>query len=179
MLLVDGSSSAKRELRAQVMRKLGIDVDCAADIPEARCWWKADLYDLVLLNVDKDGGHRDRFCDDIRTVTPPQQLAFLVGKPEYLANSPHLCDELAAAEASHGQDSSMTTQAAVTPDPQLRRQYWGIMEASRRISAVRSASVARTQAIRRLPAPCRDSDGQRSKRAQVPSNLGNFREEAK
>jgi hypothetical protein len=54
VLLVD-TSRTKRELRAEVMRKLGVEVDCAADIPEARCWWKADLYDLVLINVEKEG----------------------------------------------------------------------------------------------------------------------------
>ena len=52
VLLVD-TSQAKRELRAEVMRKLGMDVDCAADITEARIWWRAGLYDLVLINVDK------------------------------------------------------------------------------------------------------------------------------
>src|SRR5213076_161472 len=89
VLLVDTSPS-KRELRAEVMRKLGMEVDCAADISEARSWWRADLYDLVLINVDKGAGHRDKFCDDIRSATPRQQLAFLVGKPEYLANVPGL-----------------------------------------------------------------------------------------
>src|SRR5215469_15625106 len=47
VLLVD-TSQAKREMRAEVMRKLGVDVDCAADITEARSWWRAALYDIVL-----------------------------------------------------------------------------------------------------------------------------------
>ena len=34
---------AKRELRAEAMRRLGMDVDCACDISEARSWWRADL----------------------------------------------------------------------------------------------------------------------------------------
>ena len=93
VLLVD-TSTAKRELRAEVMRKMGMDVDCAADISEARSWWRADLYDLVLINVDKGAGHRDKFCDDIRSATPSQHLAFLVGKPEYLANVPGLDGEV-------------------------------------------------------------------------------------
>ena len=37
VLLVD-TSQAKRELRAEVMRRLDMDVDCAADIAEARSW---------------------------------------------------------------------------------------------------------------------------------------------
>src|SRR5579864_9095916 len=109
VLLVD-TSTPKRELRAEVMRKLGMDVDCAADIPEARSWWRADLYDLVLINVDKQGGHRDRFCEDVRSVTPPQALAFLVGKPEYLADSPNGFDD-SAIEVSHQQFAMLGAQA--------------------------------------------------------------------
>jgi hypothetical protein len=60
------------------MRKFGMDVDCAADVDEARSWWKADFYDLVLINMENAKGYRDRFCDDIRGATPPQRLAFLV-----------------------------------------------------------------------------------------------------
>jgi len=37
VLLVD-MSSYSRDLRAEVMRKRGMDVDCAADIAEARSW---------------------------------------------------------------------------------------------------------------------------------------------
>src|SRR6201997_1035130 len=85
VLLVDASSS-KRDLRAEVMRKLGMEVDCAADIPEARSWWRANLYDLVLINQEKGHGHRDKFCEDVRSATPPQRLAFLVGEPGYLAD---------------------------------------------------------------------------------------------
>ena len=69
VLLID-ASSAKRELRAEAMRKLGMDVDCAADISEARCWWKADLYNLVLVNLENERGHRDKFCDDVRSAIP-------------------------------------------------------------------------------------------------------------
>ncbi len=77
------------------MRKLGVDVDCAADISEARCWWRADLYDLVLIHVDDATAPRDKFCDDMRSATPPQQIMFLVGKPEYLAIAPSADSDLA------------------------------------------------------------------------------------
>ena len=43
------------------MRKVGIDVDSAADIVEARIWWKPALYDLVLINMEKGPGQRDKF----------------------------------------------------------------------------------------------------------------------
>jgi len=156
VLLVD-SSRAKRDLRAEIMRKLGMEVDCAADISEARTWWRADLYNLVLISAEDEHDRRDKFCEDIRGATPPQQLAFLVGKPEYLADSPNpdatvpvcdgdtvLLDDVKAALASH---------IAEAPS-----QKWGILEACRRISVVRSAANARTRAIQQRPAPPRDSE---------------------
>jgi len=157
VLLVD-SSRAKGELRAEIMRKVGIDVDCASDISEARTWWRADLYDLVLISAENEHGQRDKFCEHIRSATPPQKLAFLVGKPEYLADSPNAD---ATAPASEDKDHALldevkpalTSSAAETPP-----QKWGILEACRRISVSRSAANARTRAIRQRPAPPRDSE---------------------
>jgi len=152
VLLID-TSSHKRELRAEIMRKLGIDVDSAADIGEARCWWKADLYDLVLINVENTRGNRDKFCDDIRTATPRQRYAFLVGKPEYLSHSP-------SPDSPLQQDDEVVPMAdvgvALAANLDDLPQRWGILEASRRISAVRSASNARTRAMRNRPAQPRD-----------------------
>jgi CheY-like chemotaxis protein len=172
VLLVD-TSRTKRELRAEVMRKLGVEVDCAADIPEARCWWKADLYDLVLINVEKEGGDRDRFCEDIRRITPPQKMAFLVGKPGYLADSPNQGQD-SVIEKTNEQPPALIAQAADSDDAEVLPRHWGIMEASRRISAVRSASVARTRAMRSLPDPPRDREERLLKRTVVPTSLDNF-----
>ncbi len=148
VLLVDGSV-AKRDLRAEVMRKVGIEVDCAADISEARCWGRAGLYDLVLLTVEEQSG-RDKFCADIRGAKPAQQLAFLVGKPSYLADAPTaICvQESAALRINAGTAAPAETQGAP--------QRWGILDACRRISAVRSVSDARARALRDRPAPVRD-----------------------
>src|SRR5215467_8405480 len=134
VLLVD-TLQAKRELRAEVMRKLGIDVDCAADVAEARSWWRAALYDLVLINMEKGQGHRDRFCEEIRNATPPQRLAFLVGQPEYLADSPHEDEE---SQMQNGDDQILgDLKVAFVADRQDLTKRWGILEASRRISTVR------------------------------------------
>jgi CheY-like chemotaxis protein len=156
VLLID-ASHAKRDLRAEVMRKLGIDVDSAADVVEARIWWRPALYDLVLINMEKGGGQRDRFCDDVRSATPPQRLAFLVGRPEYLTDSPSEDQELAME--SGDKQAAMGSEKGILPaDPADTPQRWGILEASRQISAVRSEFIARTQAMRALPAPPRDSE---------------------
>jgi len=162
VLLVD-ASPAKRDLRAEAMRKLGMQVDCAADIAEARAWWRADLYDLVLIHMEKGEGHRDRFCEDVRGATPPQRLAFLVGKPEYLADSPNGHAEFLVEDTDH-QTLVPDARAVLSADLGDLSQRWGILEASRRISEVRSLCTARTKAMRDTPAPPRDSEGRGAKR---------------
>jgi len=169
VLLVD-TSPMTRDLRAEVMRKLGMEVDCAADIAEARAWWRADLYHLVLINMENELGHRDRFCEDVRGATPPQQLAFLVGKPGYLAASPGA--EIASPVAEDGVEVlEHVRKAAMPADFGGAPQRWGILEASRQISAVRSASVARTRAMRERPLPPRDFENRELKRSTAWSQV--------
>jgi CheY-like chemotaxis protein len=168
VLLVD-TCQAKRELRAEVMRKFGIDVDCAANADEARSWWKADFYDLVLINMEQSREYRDKFCDDVRSATPPQRLAFLVGQPEYLADSPNGHEESPQQNADDLIVGDMRLALAADRGDPVQR--WGILEASRRISAVRSKSLARTRAMRALPDLPRDSEGRASKRTPTATSL--------
>ena len=172
VLLID-TSHAKRDLRAEVLRKLGMDVDSAADIVEARSWWRPGLYDLVLINMEKGQGQRDKFCDDLRSARPSQRLAFLVGQPEYLAGSPNANQELAAENGS-GQAAMGGAKGAVHVDPGGTAQRFGILEASRRICAVRSASIARSKAMRGLPPPPRDSEGRLVKPTPTPTSQNDF-----
>lgn len=169
MLLVD-TSTKRRELRAEIMKKLGIEVDCAADISEARSCWRADLYNLVLVNVENDNGLRDEFCGDVRRATPPQQLAFFVGKPAYLAHSPEADAEL---PPTNTRNSSVIddVKTALSADIGVMSQRWGILEASKRISAVRSACNARTRAMQNRPAPPRDSEQRPSRRTSTSTTL--------
>lgn len=170
VLLVDGCS-AKRDLRAETMRKLGIEVDCAANLNEARSWWRADLYNLVLIDIENELGHRDRFCEDIRSATPPQPFAFLVGKPDYLAGSPNP-DAAPAVQVDDDPAEWGDVKAALAVEiPGVPAQRWGIMEASRRISAVRSLSHARSQAIRGRPMPARDVETRYAKRTTAWSQV--------
>jgi hypothetical protein len=169
VLLID-TSPAKRDLRAEVMRKLGMEVDCAADITEARSWWRADLYDLVLINAAKGRGHRDKFCEDILCATPPQQCASFVGRPEYLAAVPQADDEVVLPRDDIGGFSS-DVRAALSGDLDGPQQRWGILEASRRISSVRAASNARVRAMRERPAPPRDPEGRPSRRSAASATL--------
>jgi len=180
VLLID-ASHAKRDLRAEVMRKVGIDVDSTADIVEARIWWKPALYDLVLINMEKGRGQRDKFCDDVRSATPPQRLAFLVGRPEYLTDSPNEDQELAMEGSSEpaaiGSAKGILPTDLLSADAGDSTQRWGILEASRQISAVRSASIARTQAMRALPPPPRDFEGRPAKPTATPTSLDDLLKE--
>ena len=174
VLLID-TSHAQRDLRAEVLRKLGIDVDSAADIMEARIWWKPALYDLVLISMEKGRGQRDKFCDDVRSATPPQRLAFLIGQPEYLADSPNANEELLGENGY--EEAAIGPKRIVATDVGDTTQRWGILEASRRISAVRSASIARTQAMRALPPPPRDAEGRHPKPETRPTSLDDLLKE--
>jgi CheY-like chemotaxis protein len=175
VLLID-ISHAKRDLRAEVLRKLGIDVDCAAGIAEARTWWRPALYDLVLIDIEKGRGQRDKFCDDLRSATPLQRMAFLVGQPEYLAESPN-ADRESLMKTGDEQAVVARAKGAFPPDPGDTTEGWGILEASRRIAAVRSASVARTHAMRALPPPARDSEARPSKSTKTPTSLDDLPKE--
>ena len=155
VLLID-TSRAQRDIRSEAMRRLGIEVDCAADISEARCWWRPELYDLVLFHVETELTHMNKFWDEIRGATPSQATAFLIGKPEYLAASPN----------GHALTSEKVSEEIMLPDgpPSLSvrdspsvPKFWGIMEACRRISAVRSIADARSRALREKPLPRRDA----------------------
>jgi hypothetical protein len=154
VLLVD-TCRAQRDVRGETMRRLGMEVDCAADISEARCWWRPELYDLVLFHVETELPHMYKFWDDIRVATPSQQIAFLVGKPEYLAASPN-------GNAAASVDAPTATVLPDLPpslapyEPPGVPGFWGIMEACRRISAVRSIADARSRALRDRPLPRRD-----------------------
>ena len=169
VLLLD-VSPAKRELRADMMRRAGMEVDSAADIGEARSWWRADLYDLVLINVENKEGDRDRFCEDIAGATPRQKFAFLVGKPEYLADAPGLANAVSLQPTDVAEIQAAGSDGSHSATGNLS-QRWGILEASRRISAVRSASVARTQAMRNRPAPARDPETRYSKYSSASRSL--------
>ena len=175
-VLLVNTSSIKRDIRSDVMRKLGMDVDSAADIAEARSWWRAGLYDLVLIDMAGGLDHGERFCDDVRAATPPQQLAFLVGAPDYVAKLPASSQE-STVDNGNGSVSVVDLMDPLPQDVGGSSQRWGILEASQRIGTVRSASAARARAIRDRPAPRRDYEAKISKRSPATSLEDLLREE--
>ena len=160
VLLVD-STRLTRDLRSETMRRLGAEVDCAADISEARCWWRPDLYNLVLVSVPASKTQAEKFSDDIRRFMPNQRIMFLVGKPDYLAVAPMAEKDASADGEEHHLATLYEKIADLAENPSQR---WGILEACRRISAVRSKMDARSRAMRDLPAPKRDPETSRPQR---------------
>lgn len=89
LLLID-ANAGKCALRARIMGKAGLDVDCAGNTSAARVLWHANSYHLVLIDLPHDAQGAAEFCAEIKTDSPRQAVAFLVGKPAYLSSSPNL-----------------------------------------------------------------------------------------
>jgi len=137
ILLID-SYRTKRDLRARILRKLGVEVDCACDISEARSLWQADSYNLVLMDVKREPRNVDEFCAEMAGAKPPQRMAFLVGKPEYLGSAPGAdSSDLLRDPTRNGLWSEMVA-SLFTSACELLPQRYGFLEASWRIAATRS-----------------------------------------
>src|SRR4029077_5423539 len=83
-VLLVNTHATRRDLRAQIKRKLGAEVDCAADISEARSLWQADAYSLILVDVRNDSTNVQEFCDEVRRAQTPPHRAFFVGQTAYV-----------------------------------------------------------------------------------------------
>jgi CheY-like chemotaxis protein len=137
-ILLVVSDDVRRDLRARVLRKMGTDVECAADISEARSLWRADSFNLVLLDVVCDGYDVEEFCAEIKAAKPPQAVAFLVGKPAYIAASPRDDDAVALSDSNgHTAWGDVVASLFASACEGLPRR-WGFQEAAWRIAAARS-----------------------------------------
>jgi CheY-like chemotaxis protein len=101
VLLID-EKQATREVRENVLRSHGVEVDAAETLQRARVLWRPRHYDLILLDMRQPfPGEALQFYEQIRDVSPRQHFAFLVGPPVYLTcNWPA---EIAVEFASRGQ----------------------------------------------------------------------------
>lgn len=68
-----------RPLRDHVLRLKGFDVDSALTETDALGKFWARDYDLVLIDVEGDGGIQsaEKLCSDIKTAQPEQLVAFV------------------------------------------------------------------------------------------------------
>jgi len=84
VLLVDGFQPT-RDARAKVLRAHGIDMRTAETLDEARVFFQAGRYDLVLLDLHHfPAAEVLVFCRVVDSIDPNQRLALLVGAPSYI-----------------------------------------------------------------------------------------------
>jgi CheY-like chemotaxis protein len=139
LLLVD-ANAGKRALWVKIMGKAGLDVDCASDTSAARLLWRNNSYHLVLIDLRHDTQGAAEFCAEIKTDSPRQVVAFLVGKPAYLSSSPNLeLDSEPVAPSGWGQQAAML----LTRDCSAAAVRGGFLEATLRMAAKRSPNDPR------------------------------------
>ena len=56
------SNMSKRNLRASVLRKHGLEVVCASRVSDARMLWHPLTYDLVLFDARNDQANATELC---------------------------------------------------------------------------------------------------------------------
>jgi len=60
----------------------------AGEISSARFLWQPNVYDLVMLDVRRYSSEETReFYEQIKSASPRQQFAFLMGSPRYLSRT--------------------------------------------------------------------------------------------
>ena len=79
-ILLVGDYPSSQKARAEILEKQGYAVDTVGDADEARARWQPYLYDLVLVDVERNPSAGIKFCQEIGGVASPrQQVALLVG----------------------------------------------------------------------------------------------------
>ena len=122
-----------------------------------------DLYDLVLINVQGSEATRQFWISQrIRSECVSVEAQYLAA-----ASTRRRAGRWETAFAAE-------VSASLAASPSDHLGHWGILEACRRISAVRHVSDARAKAIRNRPLPPRDSEVSQSRRAKDPAVLDEF-----
>jgi CheY-like chemotaxis protein len=87
VLLIDLCQTT-REVRAALLRDHGIEVHEVEELSDARFAWRANQYDLVMVDVRRySPGETLEFYEQIRDAHPAQGFAFLVGPPNYISRT--------------------------------------------------------------------------------------------
>jgi DNA-binding response OmpR family regulator len=84
VLLVDRFQPT-RDARARILREHGIDVSTAESLDEARAFFQAGRYDLVLLDLHRyPPAEVLVLCRVIKNIDPTQRIALLIGAPSHI-----------------------------------------------------------------------------------------------
>lgn len=86
VLLVD-SNPRTRESRAKVLRTMGVTVHSAANAASARARLENSRFNLILVDLGRDVEGAESLVAEIRLKNHKQRVAFLVGKPLYVASA--------------------------------------------------------------------------------------------
>ena len=101
VLLIDRNQPT-RDARVRVLQSHGVEVHAAEDLSGARFLWQPNVYDLILLDVRRHlPGEALEFYEQIKTASPKEHFAFLVGPPVYLSRT--WPGEFVEVDASQGQ----------------------------------------------------------------------------
>lgn len=146
-ILLVVTHTPKNSLRANVLRKHGMDVVCAHHLDDARLLWHPQTYDLVLFDLHHENGAAVDLANEMKAASPGQRVAFLVGKPEYLADSPG--KNGAGADALPKRYEETLRQLMATACEALPRRG-GFLEATWRMSLARAV---KPEAIPETPRP--------------------------
>ena len=79
-ILLVGDYPSNQKARAAILEKQGYVVDTVRDADEARARWQPNLYDLLLVDVERNPRASIKFCQEIvKVASRRQQVALLVG----------------------------------------------------------------------------------------------------
>jgi DNA-binding NtrC family response regulator len=146
-ILLVVTHSPKNSLRANVLRKHGMDVVCAHHVGDARLLFHPGAYDLVLFDLRHDNGAAVELSEEMKAESPGQRVAFLVGKPDYLAASPDSTDRSADVPPKRYEET--LRQLMATACEALPRRG-GFLEATWRMSLARAV---KPEAMPQAPPP--------------------------
>ncbi|MGA3054089.1 MAG: hypothetical protein ABSD63_07765 [Candidatus Korobacteraceae bacterium] len=134
VLLMD-TNAERRALRKKIMALHGVEMIGACDLEEAGLVWHPDRYDMVLIDIRRNYAGALAFRDEIKRDSPEQIVAFLVGRPDFVALQPAPGSYVPEA---HGMEWGESLRNAMRESCELLPQRNGFVEASWRIAAAKT-----------------------------------------
>jgi hypothetical protein len=133
VLLMD-SNPERRALRKKIMALHGVEMIGASDLDEAASIWHRDRYDMVLIDIRMNYSGALALRDEIKKDSPGQMVAFLVGKPDYVAFHPAPGSYV---PEQHGMEWGDAMRKAVQESCESLPQRNGFVEAGFRIASAK------------------------------------------
>jgi len=154
ILLMDANAE-RRSLRKKIMALHGAEVIGAGDLVEAASIWHRDRYDMVLIDIRRDHHGCMAWRDEIKKEAPRQLVAFLVGKPGYVALEPSPTSYVAE---EHGAQWGDSLRRAVQQGCELLPQRNSFVEAGWRIAMAKKMSGphAASSSLEEIPITVRE-----------------------